>query len=178
MLTFKWNAIMKNEVLKDIPQFNADGTENSFRLVQDMDHFKELRRFQLICIEDDKAHLEVDLETGYFIIRGAPFHPYISLKPLNPHYRIVFYRRMRALGETLIYGKKPEEAGDLDEAGEEWQFAGEKGYWGWIKNKTLLTPPEIHRFLLGWQCTINGKNYQKIIFYDPKTANIEIKGKR
>lgn len=36
----------------------------------------------------------------------------------------------------------------------------------------------LHRYAIGWQCTIDGVNYQRILFLDPRTSNFEIKGKR
>lgn len=31
-------------------------------------------------------------------------------------------------------------------------------------------------FLLGWQATIAGKNYKSILFIDPQTGNVEVRG--
>lgn len=45
-------------------------------------------------------------------------------------------------------------------------------------NMEPLGDPFIYRFLIGWQCTYNGLNYQRIIFYDPESGGIEIQAKR
>jgi hypothetical protein len=143
MLTFKWNAVLKNG--KTIPQFNGDGTENSFRLVQEQDSIRELKRLEIVCEEDGNAHLAVDLETGELEVRGKSWHPYNSLSICDVRYRVIFFRRKRGhLGTTMQQIGKP-----------------------WI-----------YRYGIGWQCTHNGKNYQRIMFYDPETAGIEIRAKR
>ncbi len=36
----------------------------------------------------------------------------------------------------------------------------------------------IHRYLLGWQATIEGENYQRIMFLDPSNHMIEVQSKR
>jgi hypothetical protein len=146
MLTFYWQAYFKNDESR-LKQFSPSGLESSFSLVQKGDKLKNLKRFELICVEDKLAHLAVDLETGNFEIRGAIFHPYIALNRHNEHlhYRIIFYRRMqRHLGANM------QSIGDAF----------------------------IHRYLIGWQCTYLGLNYQRIIFYDPTSGGIEIQAKR
>lgn len=145
MLTFYWNAVLENG--ENISQFNAEGKEPSFKLVQEQDELKNLQLFELVCVEDKLAHIIINLESGEFDIRGAVFHPYIALNRHNEHlhYRIIFYRRMqRHLGANM------QPIGDAF----------------------------IHRYLIGWQCTYLGLNYQRIIFYDPNSGGIEIKGKR
>ncbi len=143
MLTFKWNAVLKNGHI--IPQFDRGGAENSFAVVQVQDKAKQLKRFELICNKDGLAHLAVDLETGEFEIRGARFHPYNSLSLEKVDYRIVYFRRKR-------------------------------GYLG--TNLQQIGAPHIHRLAIGWQCKLNGLNYQEIMFYDPATGGIEIRAKR
>lgn len=140
MLHFYWNAVLVNG--QDIPQFDSEGKENSFSLIQEQDRNKQLRGFGLICKQDGLVHLAVDLKTGNFEIRGASFHPYnvLTTHEKELHYRVIFYRRMRRYSDQDI------------------QF--------------------IKYFLIGWQCTYGGLNYQRIIFYNPITGGIEIKAKR
>ena len=44
----------------------------------------------------------------------------------------------------------------------------ERGTSGKLIKGTL----RVHQYLLGWQTTVNGKNYQKIVAVDPMTASI------
>lgn len=143
MLHFYWNAVLKDN--KNIIQFDSEGKENSFGLVQEQEKLNNLEVLELICAEDGKPHLAVGLTTGNFFIRGAVFHPYNALTREDVKYRVIFYRRMRR------------------ELGANMQPIGE---------------PYIHRYLIGWQCTWNGLNYQRIIFYDPNSGGIVIKAKR
>jgi hypothetical protein len=39
-------------------------------------------------------------------------------------------------------------------------------------------PQHIHRYLIGWQATVNGENIQRIFFIDPETHTIELQTKR
>ena len=143
MLNFYWRAILKDG--KNIPQFDSEGKENSFGLVQEQEKLNNLEVLELICAEDNVAHLAVGLSSGNFFIRGAVFHPFNALTREEVKYRVIFYRRKR---QELGTGMKP------------------------------IGVPFVHRFLLGWQCTVNGVNYQRIIFYDPNTGGIVIKAKR
>lgn len=143
MLHFYWNAVLKDN--KNIPQFDSEGKENSFGLVQEQEFLQTLEVLEIMCAEDGKPHLAVSLTNGNFFIRGAVFHPYNALTNEDVKYRIIFYRRKR-------------------------------GHLG--SNLQQIGKPYLYRILLGWQCTFNGLNYQRIIFYDPSTGGIEIKAKR
>lgn len=146
MLHFQWNAVLKDGQIR--PQFDSQGNEKSFDVIQEFDKSKLLKQFELVCVEDDnRAHIIINLESGEFDIRGAIFHPYIALTRHNErlHYRIIFYRRMRRhLGTDM----KP------------------------------IGAPFVYRYLLGWQVTYLDLNYQRIIFYDPTSGGIEIQAKR
>jgi len=145
MLNFYWKAVLKSG--EEISQFDSEGKEVSFGLIQEQDKLKNIQSLALVCVEDNLSHLAVNLQTGEFLIRGGYFHPYNALSPYyeDLHYRIIFYRRKR-------------------------QHAGTGG--------VLIGKPYIYRFLLGWQVTYKGLNYQRIIFYDPQAGSIEIKAKR
>jgi len=145
MLNFYWKAVLKSG--EEISQFDSEGKEVSFGLIQEQDKLKNIQSLALVCVEDNLSHLAVNLQTGEFLIRGGYFHPYNALSPYyeDLHYRIIFYRRKR-------------------------QHAGTGG--------VLIGKPYIYRFLLGWQVTYKGLNYQRIMFYDPQAGSIEIKAKR
>ena len=134
MLSFLWQVILKDGSVITEP--------THFKKVQEEDVLGNILYLQLICVEDNIPHIQINLMTGTFTIRGAEFHPYIALINSDIQYRIIFFKRNRA---QVINGKTHQ----------------------WIQN-----------YLLGWQCTLGGKNYQRIIFYNPLTSGIEIKGKR
>ncbi len=135
MLSFYWQVKLKDNSII------IQSTPSNFGVVQKEDAERNIVSLHLMCEQDGIAHISINLVTGTFIVRGAEFHPYISLiRAPDVHYRIIFYRRNRKLSD------------------QDYVFT--------------------HKFLLGWQCTIGERNYQRIIFYNPFTGGIEIKGKR
>ena len=52
--------------------------------------------------------------------------------------------------------------------------------YGWVMTAVdrSKTKNWVHRYLIGWQTTCDGKNHQRILFIDPKTGKTELRGKR
>lgn len=46
------------------------------------------------------------------------------------------------------------------------------------ETKEWLGDAFLVKYILGWQCTIDGDNYQRLMFIDPATLRIEFRSKR
>lgn len=87
---FQWTAFFEGK--EPIPQYNADGSENSFKLVQN--DFDRLSFFSLDDSETGEG-FDVNLKTGEFVLNGLPVCP-LEL-PEGTKYRLIFFRRRRAI---------------------------------------------------------------------------------
>lgn len=139
---FEWVAVSTTG--KEIQQFPANGNENSFKTVYELSENRELL--------------------------------YLYLVPKRPEYRKhVMFAVNYLTGEHLIRGvalnlvhKEIREEPDLHfrpiHVRRMRQDLGE--------GMVAINTRRVHQYLLGWQVTVNGKNYQKIIAVDPMTASI------
>lgn len=101
-----------------------------------------------------KRSIGVNLITGHFIFSGYyNYHPAPNIVDFNPTYRLINFRRMRKDYGTGLAG--------TDKEGESWTW----GQW-------------LAYYILGWQTTIEGINYQRMMFIDPNTLEFTIKEKR
>jgi hypothetical protein len=139
---FEWVAVSVDG--KEIQQFPKDQNENSFQTVYELSNNKNLS--------------------------------YLYLIPKRPEYRKhVTFAVNYLTGEHLIQGvalnlvhKEIREEPNLHfrpiHVRRMRQEIGE--------GMVLINTRRVHQYLLGWQVTVNGKNYQKIIAVDPITASI------
>ena len=139
-------------------QFNPESQpETSFKEVLKAEQDDRLLAFELHSLTPiPKIIIGVSLQTGLFNFNGLAKneHPSILLDELDLplpdiKYRLVYYRRNR----------------------------GEIGGGG-ISNNSTISNLRVHRYLIGWQITYQGYNYQRIAFYDPETRMIRTKEKR
>ena len=85
-LSFFWIALFKNN--SKIEQFDKDGTENKFKLIQD--NFFELAYFNLT---DRKGHMfTVDLINGRIGYNYLPL-PYLESTTEKNNIRLIFFKR-------------------------------------------------------------------------------------
>ncbi len=182
MRQFNWQALLKDG--SKIRQFSPSGVELLFRVIQEEEQKGNLLKFDLINRPSNPAEeilkVGVNLTTGSFnsnFLFEEPFHHPLPDLLLTAQYRLIYYRRTRGT-VNLVFGRRPEDAGPLDDSGDNWQSTKEGDYWGWIKDEKQLITPMVYRYLLGWQTTIEGKNYQRILFLDPVTLDYEMKEKR
>lgn len=184
MRQFNWQALLKDG--SKIRQFSPSGVELLFRVIQEEEQKGNLVKFDLINRPSNPAEevltVGVNLTTGSFssnFLFEEPFHHPLPDLPLTAQYRLIYYRRRRGeMPGPLVFGSKPEGAGDLDDANQVWSTDPEGKKWGWVIDKRRTLIVDVYRYLLGWQTTIEGKNYQRIVFLDPVTLDYEMKEKR
>lgn len=140
---FEWVAVSTTG--KEIQQFQSDGIENLFQTVLELSENRELSYLYLIPKRAEyRKHVmfAVNYLTGEHLIRGVALN--LVHKEIREESNLHFRPiHVRRMRHDLGVGGEPIE--------------GTK---------------RVHLYLLGWQVTVNGKNYQKIIAVDPMTASI------
>jgi len=173
----EWTAYVEGNI--EFHQPDAIRTET--KLIKDVleaGKDKKLKEFILTFNKLDKIY-GVDLRTGEFIIGGlkhdlAPDVPKCSL-------RLIYYIRKREVKGpiTLTFLERPPGADRMDADGEKWQLGSDGKHYGWVvKKEPTKSRNYVHRYLLGWQTTCDGRNHQRILFIDPETGKIELRSKR
>lgn len=140
---FEWVAVSVDG--QEIQQFPNDQEENLFQTVYELSNNKNLSLLFLIPQKPEyRKHVmfAVNFLTGEHLIRGVA---------LNLVHKEI--RDEKNLHFRPIHFRRMRK--DLDAGGNE--IEGTK---------------RVHLYLLGWQVTVNDKNYQKMIAIDPDTASI------
>lgn len=150
MLTFFWNGILKTDVDRLIYKDKS---------VPQFDKEGNERSFKEVQILDNAQFLH-----GFELICQEDQIPHIAVDLVtgNFHIRGAIFHPYNALTtennvryRLVFYRRKR-----------------------MVETNGVRSKPFVHRFLLGWQCTVRGLNYQRIMFYDPVHGSIEIKAKR
>lgn len=174
----EWTAYIEGNIKFHQP----DAIKTETKLIRDVLEAGEDKKLKEFILTFNKLNLVygVDLKTGEFIIGGLKH----DLAPEVPkcNLRLIYYIRKR--GEkgaiTFTFLEKPPDAGDKDAEGNKWQLGADGKQYGWIVTAKDTSKPKnwVHRYLLGWQTTCDGKNHQRVLFIDPETGKTELRGKR
>ncbi len=150
MPILEWVAVLKDKEnnLHTFRQPSSDPSEG-FKMVLEQEKEGNLLSFFLDFTDQQKS-VGVDLRTGHFIFSDHfRHHPVPNIIRMNPDYRLINFRR-------------------------KYRDKGEDGYDSGVK---------LAYYILGWQTTVieynyKPKNYQRMMFIDPKTLEITFKEKR
>ena len=174
----EWTAYTEDNI--EFHQPDAIRTET--KLIRNVLQAGEDNRLKYFILKFNKLNLHygVDLKTGEFIFGGVKH----DLAPEVPkcNLRLIYYIRKRGEkgGITFTFLERPADVGDRDAEGNKWQLGADGKQYGWIM--TAKDPSKaknwVHRYLVGWQTTCDGKNYQKILFIDPETGKAVLRSKR
>lgn len=152
MRQFNWQAFFNDG--SKISQFSLTGEEILFKCIQDQEKKGNLVRFHLIHKPDNPIKktigVGVDLLTGSFLSNFLFDGNFHRSMPDLP-----FKTQYR-----LIYYRRMQADATVG------------------ASRPQVLNQSLHRYLIGWQATINGKNYQRILFLNPVTLDFEIKEKR
>jgi len=100
---------------------------------------KTIRRFSIVSQEGEKHTLTVDLGSGIFYHNGfALLLESDKLPTLPDKFNLIWYHQVTR-DQMMTFAKKSGEV---------------------IKTEDM---PEFREYFIGWQCVINGKNYQQKI---------------
>ena len=87
-LNFLWKATFDDDSV--VSQFNSDGTENKFKIVQDK--FDDLTYFELRSTLN-KTIINVDLINGFIILNDYKFDIPEDIKKQKHNIRLIYFRR-------------------------------------------------------------------------------------
>ena len=100
-LNFLWKATFDDDSV--VSQFNSDGTENKFKIVQDK--FDDLTYFELRNIVNNSI-INVDLINGFIILNNYKFNIPEDIKKQKHNIRLIYFRRSKndinIKGEVLL----------------------------------------------------------------------------
>ena len=100
-LNFLWKATFEDD--STVSQFNEDGTENKFKIVQDK--FDDLTYFELRNIVNNSI-INVDLINGFIILNNYKFNIPEDIKKQKHNIRLIYFRRSKndinIKGEVLL----------------------------------------------------------------------------
>jgi len=100
-LNFLWKATFDDDSV--VSQFNSDGTENKFKIVQDK--FDDLTYFELRSTLN-KTIINVDLINGFIILNDYKFDIPEDIKKQKHNIRLIYFRRSKndinIKGEVLL----------------------------------------------------------------------------
>lgn len=173
----EWTAYVKG----DIEFHQPDAIRTETKLIRDVLEAGKDKKLKEFILTFNKLNMKygVDLRTGEFIMGGLKH----DLAPEVPkcNLRLIYYIRKR--GEkgpvTLIFLERPSHSPKTDAEGKKWDTSPDGKQWGWVVKKDAPeTKNYVHRYLVGWQTTCDGRNYQRILFIDPETGRVELMSKR
>jgi len=154
-MSYQWTAHKKDQTY--LPQFTPDGKENNFKLVLDVEKDDQLA---MLHVSSGKNNFAVDLETGIFYMDNIAIDLIPEWRKEKKHRGIIVQKKFLPDNPDfrIIFYRRMREQRGAD-----------------------AKPKHLYVVILGWQITIGGLNYQRIMFiYPSKNGNstIEFREKR